>query len=157
MIANAANYLDDISARFRGLVSPDCSLYRDTPLCLQIANTYLNRAIGCYFQRHGMKVIPNVRWGDERSYRGTAHIEPFAFLGVERGSAVSIGTYGCISTLEDRLFFQDGLLAMLEALEPTKVLVYGNMPDDIFTAEARRRTEFIRYTDWTTLMKKGGQ
>ncbi|MBR3084767.1 MAG: DUF4417 domain-containing protein [Kiritimatiellae bacterium] len=44
--------LDDISARFRGLVSPDCSLYRDTPLCLQIANTYRNRADGgegkCY-------------------------------------------------------------------------------------------------------------
>ncbi len=157
LIENASRYLTEISRKFRGIVSPDCSLYRDMPLVLQIMNTYLNRAVGHYFQSHGMKVIPNVRWGDRRSYYGTNHIEPFAFLGVERGSVVSIGTYGCISGEDNRLFFREGLLAMLKALEPLKVLVYGNLPDDILTPEAKRRTEFIRYTDWTTLMRKGGK
>ena len=29
-------------SKFSAVISPDCSLYRDMPLCLQIANTYMN-------------------------------------------------------------------------------------------------------------------
>ena len=47
--------------RFPGVITPDCSLYRDMPLILQMVNTYRNRAIGCYLQEQGMNVIPNVR------------------------------------------------------------------------------------------------
>lgn len=43
-------------------------LYRDMPLCLQITNIYLNHALGVYMQTNGINVIPNVRWGDERTY-----------------------------------------------------------------------------------------
>ena len=57
-----------ILQEFAGVISPDCSLYRDMPLCLQIANTYMNRAVGYYLQSQGLYVIPNVRWGDERTY-----------------------------------------------------------------------------------------
>ena len=156
VLEHTAKCLAQISCKFSAIVSPDCSLYRDMPLVLQIMNTYLNRAVGHYFQRNGIKVIPNVRWGDRRSYFGTCRIEPFAFLGVEKGSAVSIGTYGCIATAEDRLFFSEGLDAMLKAIKPTKVLVYGNMPDDLFPANIRIKSEFIHYTDWMTLKRKGG-
>ena len=61
------DYLDELM-NFPGVISPDCSLYRDMPLVLQIANTYMNRAVGHYLQAHGIYVIPNIRWGDERSY-----------------------------------------------------------------------------------------
>ena len=54
-------------SKFSAVISPDCSLYRDMPLCLQIANTYMNRAVGHYLQSQGLYVIPNIRWGDERS------------------------------------------------------------------------------------------
>lgn len=156
VLERASTCLEQISRKFGGLVSPDCSLYRDMPLVLQIMNTYLNRAVGHYFQQNGMTVIPNVRWGDRRSYLGTSRIEPFAFLGVERGSVVSIGTYGCISSGDDRLFFREGLVAMLEAIMPRMVLVYGRMPADIFPKDVMERTKFVRYDDWTTLKRKGG-
>ena len=67
ILQNPGTFVADFS-RFRGIVSPDCSLYRDMPLFAQMANTYRNRALGCFFQEHGLYVIPNVRWGDERSY-----------------------------------------------------------------------------------------
>lgn len=154
-LENAVACLDSIR-KFAGIVSPDCSLYRDMPLVLQAMNTYLNRALGHFLQRNGMKVIPNIRWGDERSYLGiSGRLEPFAFKGVECGSVVSIGTYGCIKGEENRFFFKDGLGRMLNTVSPEKVLVYGRMPSDLF-GEFAEHVEFIRYEDWTTI-RKGGQ
>lgn len=46
VITNTKKYLD-IFKKYGGVISPDCSLYIDMPLCLQMANTYMNRAIGC--------------------------------------------------------------------------------------------------------------
>lgn len=151
VIERASEYLESIK-KFGGMVSPDCSLYRDMPLVLQMANTYLNRAVGNYFQQNGVHVIPNVRWGDERSYRGTSRFEPFAFLGVEKHSVVSVGTYGCIRGDENRFYFRDGLMEMLRAIEPPQVLVYGNMPSDIF-GSSLDKSEFLRYEDWTRIRK----
>lgn len=66
VITNTKKYLDRFR-KYGDVISPDCSLYINMPLCLQIANTYMNRAIGVYLQNNGIKVIPNVRWGDERT------------------------------------------------------------------------------------------
>ena len=102
-----------------------------------------------------MTVIPNLRWGDERSYKGVpGRLEPFAFKGVERGSVVSIGTYGCIKGEENRFYIRDGLGEMLNVVDPEKVLVYGRMPSDIFGGFIEH-VEFIRYEDWTTIRKGG--
>lgn len=146
-------YLDDLK-KFPGVISPDCSLYRDMPLVLQIANTYMNRAIGHYLQIHGIYVIPNVRWGDERSYTTSILPEKFAFIGIPKHSIVSVGTYGCIQSRENKRYFREGLIAMLDELEPEYVLVYGSMPDEIF-ADLMERTTFVQYKDWIS-KKKGG-
>lgn len=145
-------YIDQLSD-FKGVVSPDCSLYRDMPLTLQIANTYMSRAIGHYLQQKGIYVIPNVRWGDERSYTTSELPEKFAFLGIPKNSIVSIGTYGCIQSKINKYYFKEGLKAMLEELQPKIVLVYGSMPDSIFN-EFKNLTQFIQYDDWIT-KKKG--
>ena len=123
------------------------------PLVLQIANTYMSRAIGHYLQQQGIYVIPNVRWGDERSYTTCELPEKFAFLGLPKHSIVSIGTYGCIQSKINKYYFKEGLRAMLEELEPEVVIVYGSMPDSIFS-EFKCKTKFIQYNDWIT-KKKG--
>lgn len=153
VISATDEYLDKLK-KFPGVVSPDCSLYRDMPLTLQIANTYMNRAIGHYLQLHGIYVIPNVRWGDERSYTTSVLPEKFAFAGLPKHSIVSVGTYGCIQGKENKRYFREGLIAMLDELEPEYVLVYGSMPDSIFGALAVRTT-FVHYKDWTTKMRGG--
>lgn len=58
----------EILKKYQGFISPDCSVYRDMPLAIQITNIYRSRAIGYCFQKHGVYVIPCVRWGDERTY-----------------------------------------------------------------------------------------
>ena len=138
---------------YMAFISPDCSLYRDMPLCLQITNTYFNRAVGSYMQSKGMYVITNVRWGDERSYTTNEFPERFAFLGAPKNSIVSIGTYGCIRGKENKYHFKAGLDAMLQELTPKVVLVYGSMPDDIF-GDYYSSTHFVRYDDWTSSKRR---
>ncbi len=143
------DYIDELS-KFPVIVSPDCSLYVDMPLVLQIANTYLSRQIGHYLQTKGFYVVPNVRWGDERSYTRIISTEvPFAFLGVEKHSIVSIGTYGCSKTKEEIYNLREGLRAMLKELSPEVVLVYGAMPNAVFK-EFLDSSQFIHYQDWTS-------
>ena len=138
---------------FAGVISPDCSLYRDMPLCLQIANTYMNRAVGYYLQSQGLYVIPNVRWGDERTYTTVELPEKIAVLGVPRNSIVSIGTYGSIKSAENKHYFQEGLTAMLDELTPQVVLVYGAMPDSIF-APVKDRARFVNFPDWISTKRR---
>ena len=151
VLRNPDKYINDLN-RFPGVVTLDCSLYIDMPLTAQIANVYRSRAIGHYFQKNGLNVIPNVRWGDERSYTTNELPEKFAFLGLPKGSIVSVGTYGCIKSKEERFQFRLGLIEMLNELEPIIVLVYGAMPDDVFDG-LRDKTHFVNYWDWTSTKK----
>lgn len=154
VLINPEAYIKDFR-RFSVLISPDCSLYRDAPLSVQIANVYRNRAIGNYYQRKGSYVIPQIRWGNELTYTTKALPEKIAFLGAERHSIVAIGTYGCIQHAEDKRHFKAGLEAMLETLEPEVVLVYGPMSKSVFN-DYLHLTRFVQYDNWAK-MKHGGR
>ena len=138
--------------QYQGFISPDCSVYRDMPLAVQITNIYRSRAIGYYFQKHGVYVIPCVRWGDERTYSTKILPERIAFLGVEKHSIVSVGSYGQLKDKVNRYFFEAGMDAMMETLEPDIVLVYSQMPDAIETKYPD--TQFVEYPDWIELVRK---
>ena len=142
VIRNPAELKEDI-LRFKFMTTPDDSLYRDAPLTAQIANVYRNRAIGHFFQKLGMYVITNVRWGDERSYTTEILPEKFAFLGAPKNSIVSIGTYGCVKDKDNAYYFRAGLEAMLEELTPQVVLVYGSMQKKFFDG-VKNKTEFVK-------------
>ena len=117
-------YLDKLK-KFKGIISPDFSLYRNMPLIMQMWNTYRNRAIAVWLQNNGVEVIPNVRFGDERTFS-------FCFDGVEENKTVAVGTHGCIKRKEDKIFFKIGLARMVQRLSPKTIIVYGSAPDSIF-------------------------
>lgn len=152
LLRNPEAYLDQLK-RFQAFITPDASLYWDMPLAAQIVNKYRNQAIGCFMQSKGINTIPNVRWGDERTYTTDFLPEPLAFLGVEKHSIVSIGSYGVVKTNEEKKQFRAGLEAMLEKLEPEIVLVYGSTPDDVF-GEYWKYSEFVKYPDWTSYQRR---
>lgn len=142
------NFLNDpkkylgILSRCDGVITPDPTMMIGRSRCRLVASTYMNRAIGFYLQKNGISVIPNIRWGDESTYE-------FAFLGIPRNSMVCVSTLGAIqkdSKTNNRLrmCFKDGLKVMLEYLSPSKIIVYGSMPEDIF-GRFLNEYEFIRY------------
>ena len=153
VLISPKDFIDEFKS-YGGVISPDCSLYRDATLSAQITNVYRNRVVGSFFQRKGIYVIPQIRWGSAETYTTSQFPEKIAFLGVEKKSIVAIGTYGCIKHAVDKYHFKAGLEAMLEELEPDVVLVYGSMPDSIF-GDYLHSTRFVQYDDWTKIMHGG--
>lgn len=111
--------------KFQGVVLPDFSMYRNMPLVMQAWNAYRGRALASWLAENNIEVIPNVRFGDERTYT-------FCFDGVEKGKTIAVGTYGCIKKKADRLCFIAGLAQAVKRLTPKTIVVYGAAPDSIF-------------------------
>ena len=121
---NPKQYLDKLK-KFKGVISPDFSLYRNMPLVMQMWNTYRGRALAVWLQNNDVEIIPNVRFGDERTFS-------FCFDGIEENKTVAVGTHGCIKRKEDKIFFKIGLARMVQRLSPKIIIVYGVAPDNIF-------------------------
>jgi len=155
VLINPQSYIEDLS-RFKYIIPIDASLYRDAPLAAQVTNLYRNRAIGSFFQRKGLNVIPLIRWGNEYTYTTKYFPEKISFLGVEKHSIIAISTYGCIRSKDDKYHFAAGLYEMLQTLDPQVVLVHGTMPSSIFDYYLNTCT-FINYPDWISRMKGGGK
>ncbi len=134
---NPNKYLP-ILQRFRGVISPDFSVYRNMPLCMQIESTYKGKALGHFWQEHGIDVIPNVRFNDERTFE-------FCFEGVPKNSIVSVGTHGCLKKNIDKEYFKIGLSEMVKVLSPKTVIVYGVAPDGIFEVCHTNQIEVIQF------------
>lgn len=143
---NPKAYLEKLK-KFDGVITPDYSLYREMPLCMQQWNTYRSRSLGFWLSKNGVPIIPNVRWGDERTY-------DFCFGGVEKNSTVAIGTHGCIKKVEDKYYFKLGFKEMLNRLTPKTVLVFGKTPDDIFEEFYNSNFEIIQYESEFSLSRE---
>lgn len=153
VIKNPDRYISEFS-EFAGVIAPDDSLYRDMPLACQLCNIYRSRLIGSYLQRHGINVIGNCRWGDERTYTANTFGEPVAFVGLPKNNIIAVGTYGCIRGAENKKHFKKGLREMIKFLQPKTLIVYGAMPEEVF-GEFRQKTEFIKFNDWTSIRRGG--
>jgi hypothetical protein len=123
--------------KFNGVISVDCSLYRDMFPTEQIYDSFLNHAIAYYMQVKGLLVYPNVRWGSKDSFE-------YCFDGYPKNYILSIGTRGCCDTVEDKYFLKLGINEMLNRLNPKAVIVYGPMPKDVFDNFVGR-TKFIHF------------
>jgi len=114
-----------ILKRYKGVISPDFSLYRDMPLVMQNWNIYRSHAVAVWLQSEDVPVIANVRWGDERTYS-------VCCLGVPHGASIAVGSHGCIKLLRERKHFINGLEYVVKKLMPKTIIVYGTAPDSVF-------------------------
>ena len=121
---NPKKYLH-ILQQYNGVILPDWSLYRDMPLIMQLWNIYRSRAIGAWLQVNGVKVIPNLRYGDQRTYKVCTD-------GLPKHSVIAVGTHGTLKIIEDRDIFVKGLEVVVKRLQPVAIVVYGSCPDSIF-------------------------
>lgn len=93
-----------------------------------------------------------MRWGNERTYTTKFLPEKVAFLGIEKHSIVSIGSYGQLKNKVNRYYFKEGFDAMMETLEPEVVLVYSKLPEE--WKEDYPDTKFVEYQDWASRMRE---
>ena len=129
ILKHTSNYVP-LFQTFDGVIAPDPSFKIGKGRWFCVRSVWISRAVGYYLQTRGIKVIPNIRWGDKDTYS-------FCFLGVPKHSIVAISTVGAIrkdkcTANALRILFKNGLKEMLKQIEPTDVIVYGQMPADIF-------------------------
>jgi hypothetical protein len=145
---NPDHYLSLVQS-YGGAIAPDFSVYRAMPLALQLYNVYRSRVIGYWWVRKGITVIPNVRWGDERTY-------DFCFDGLPKNSVVAVGTHGCAKHKDDKRHLCNGFLVMLDRLQPSTVIIYGSASDRIFSPLDVGNVEIVRFeSDFSASRKRG--
>lgn len=132
---DADEQLEKLS-QYYALLSPDFSLFTNMPLALQIESVFKNRWCGAYWQSKGLKVIPTVSWGDEKSFH-------FCFDGIEEGSIVAVCTYYRENCEEE---FMLGYNEMMKRIKPSFVICY----DEPFKSMKGNIVEFLPTTyEWT--------
>ncbi len=113
--------------KYKMLLTPDFSLYRDWPIMLQMWNTYRSRWVGCFWQSRGFTVIPTVSWSSAESYT-------FCFAGLPKRGIVAVSALGVnmASSIEHHLFVA-GFQAMVQRLQPVIVLSCGRLPKPCYS------------------------
>ena len=145
---NRPNTYLPILKKFKGVISPDFSVYRDMPLVMQQWNIYRSRAIGHWLQENGVPVIPNIRFGDDRTFE-------LSCAGVNKHGVIAIGSHGCIQLLTERNYFKNGLKYVIERLEPTTLVVYGAAPHEVFAQYMEMGIEILPFdSDFTVAHRK---
>lgn len=110
-------------------------------------NIYRNRAIGCWLEDNQIEVIPNVRFGDERTF-------PYCVLGIRKNSIISIGTHGLIKVNEDRKYLKQGLEYVIKHIKPPIIVVYGKAPDDVFLKYKEQGIKILQFESEFSLTHK---
>lgn len=107
---------------FSCVLTPDFSLYLDMPYPMQRWNVYRSRALGWWWARRGLAVVPTLSWSDEGSYA-------FCFEGIEPGGTVAVSTVGVKNDKDALAFWRSGMERAMEETTPTRVLLYGGEID----------------------------
>lgn len=134
---NPKRYLE-ILQRFNGVILPDFSVYRDMPYAMQLWNIYRSRAMGAWLQQNGVKVIVNIRYGDNRTYLPSCD-------GAPHNCTIAIGTHGTLKYSEDKRFLIEGLEVAVEELDPSAIVVYGSTPESIFNTYRDAGIEIVQF------------
>ena len=113
----------DMLRRFQAVCTPDFSTYTDFPRAVQHYNHYRKHWLGAYWQTHGVRVIPTISWSDKDSYT-------WCFDGEPEGCTVAVSSVGTQADPESRKLFLTGYREMLSRLQPLKIIMYGNVPDE---------------------------
>ena len=100
-------------------LTPDFSLYTDMPLPMQRWNVYRSRALGNYWQRSGIRVIPTLQWSTPDSY-------DFAFEGVIPESVYAVSTLGVRGNAVSTALWVLGMSEAIERLNPAALIIYGD-------------------------------
>lgn len=110
-------YLDALRG-FDCVLTPDFSLYMDMPDPMQRWNRYRSQALGLWWQREGLTVVPTLSWAQPGSYA-------FCFGGVPRHATVAVSTVGVKGDEAALSVWRDGMREAMRRLEPARVLLYG--------------------------------
>lgn len=130
----------DFFKRTAGLIGFDFSVHTDMNLIKQKAQINDNLSLTYYYGLHGNKVIPNLRCGVDE-------LLPEFLSAIPKQSLVAVGTHGFIKYKYEKFEWYCFIETIIRKLEPSGIVVYGNLKDSIFD-DLKRETPFYFYEPW---------
>lgn len=127
--------------RYGLIIGVDASPYDNMPLWVQKSQIGLNLGITYYYGSKGIKIIPNVRLGDNRTL---SSLEAYPHR-----TLIAIGTNGFIKRTDNRNVFAEQVQKIVDTLEPTGICVYGPTPDEIFAYVRLKGIPIYQYDSYT--------
>lgn len=128
--------------RTAGIIGFDFSIHSDMQIVKQKQQMNDNLSLTYFYANHGIPVIPNIRCGIDE-------LIPEFLETIPKNSIIAIGTHGFIKTKVEKYERFCFLETILKELNPSKILVYGPLKDDIF--EIYKKSDlFIFYEPWIT-------
>lgn len=108
----------DLLKKFDSVVCPDFSIYTNMPYPMKLWNIYRSRMLGYFWQRNGIKVIPNVTFSDPPSYR-------YCFDGIPQGGTIFISTVGMMRQTQAHEDIRKAFDIIQKKIKPSRILHLG--------------------------------
>lgn len=140
ILGNPKAYVEKLK-QYQMVVGVDASPYDNMPIVVQKSQIYLNLAITYYFGMQGIKIIPNVRLGDNRTI---SSLEAYP-----KHTLIAIGTHGFTKRLDNRSIFIEQIQKVIDTLEPTGICVYGPASDELFGFARLKGIPVYQYDSYT--------
>ena len=154
IINNPKKYVE-LLKKYQCVIGLDASPYDDMPLYMQKYQIGTNLSITYYFAKQGIRIIPNVRLGNDRTLS--------ALAAYPKHTLIAVGTNGFVKLVQNRQIFKKQLEIVIDELEPSGICVYGPTPSDIFSYANDKKIPIYQYDSYTMkqnkidkLNKKGG-
>ena len=140
ILGNPKRYVEKLK-KYGLVIGVDASPYWNMPLWVQKSQIGLNIGITYYYGTQEIKVIPNVRLGDERTL---SSLEAYP-----KHTLIAVGTNGFTHELEVRYNFSEQMKIIVDTLEPSGICVYGPTPDEIFGYIKLKGIPIYQYDSYT--------
>lgn len=139
ILNNPKKYVEKL-LKYEMVIGLDASPYDNMPLRVQKSQIGLNIAITYYFGKNGIKIIPNIRIGDDMTLT--------SLDAYPKNTLISIGTNGFIKKIDNRKIFKRQIEKIIDYLHPTGICVYGKVCNDVFEFVIKRNIPIYQYDSY---------
>lgn len=140
ILNNPQRYVEKLS-QYACIVGMDASPYDNMPLVVQKSQIYVNLAITYFFGTQGLKVVPNVRLGND---------DTIGILdAIPKNCLIAVGTNGFTWRRDNRKKFKDQMNIVIDVLHPTGIIVYGQSYDYVFQSAINANIPIYQYDSHT--------
>jgi hypothetical protein len=112
--------------RCRGIIGFNISVFYDMPMWKQKSVLGDNLSLDFFYGIRNTPVYPNIRFGSDETR------DDF-LAAIPKHSLVAIGTYGFINSNVEKDTWREFLNIVLPIVEPWGLIVYGPVPDSVFS------------------------
>ncbi len=148
ILANPKVYIDKMK-KYQCVIGMDASPFDNMPIVVQKSQIFLNIAITYYFGKNDIKIIPNIRLGDDRTL---SSLEAYP-----KHTLIALGTNGFVKNKTNRKIFASQVKQLVDYLEPSGICVYGPTPDDMFSYVKTKGIVIYQYDSFTMKENKNNQ